>query len=136
MKKTLEVVGALIENEKKEILCMLRAREKAFGNMWEFPGGKIEKNETIHEAIARELKEELDIDLLKSEKYQEVKKEYEKIIINLTILRCEIDLKREIRVKEHEGMVWLKKENLESLVWVPTDIPVVKKLLGEKNETI
>lgn len=133
MKKELKVVGALIENEKKEILCMLRPKNKSFGNMWEFPGGKIEKNETIYEAIARELKEELDIDVLKSEKYQEIKKEYEKIVINLTILKCEIDLKKEIRVKEHEGMVWLKKENLESLVWVPTDIPVVKRVIDKKE---
>lgn len=131
MKNVIRVVGALIENEKKEVLCTLRPNKKKFGNMWEFPGGKIEENETIYETISRELKEELDVEIIKSEKYMEVKKEYEDNIINFTLLKCEINLKKEIVLKEHSGIVWLKRENLESLIWVPTDIPIINKLKTE-----
>ena len=50
-KKLVEVVAAVIENENNEILCALRSPIMVLPNMWEFPGGKIEKGESEHEAI-------------------------------------------------------------------------------------
>ena len=58
MKKTINVVGAIIENENREILCALRSKNMSLANFWEFPGGKIEKGETLAEAIVREIYEE------------------------------------------------------------------------------
>ena len=58
MKKTVHVVGAIIENDNKEIFCALRSPEMSLPNYWEFPGGKIEDNETPEQALAREIKEE------------------------------------------------------------------------------
>ncbi len=60
MKKLIEVVGAIIENENNEILCALRSTKMSLPNLWEFPGGKIEKGESLADAIVREIKEELD----------------------------------------------------------------------------
>ena len=54
MKKTIKVVAAIIENENKEILCALRSPEMTLPNMWEFPGGKVEENESLFEAIERD----------------------------------------------------------------------------------
>ena len=59
MKKQVKVVAAIIENENNEILCALRSPEMSIPNMWEFPGGKVEKGEDIFTAIKREIDEEL-----------------------------------------------------------------------------
>lgn len=55
MKKTIKVVGAIIENDNNEILCALRSKDMCLPNVWEFPGGKIEEDENINDAIIREL---------------------------------------------------------------------------------
>ena len=62
-KKLVEVVAAVIENENNEILCALRSPIMVLPNMWEFPGGKIEKGESEHEAIEREIKEQEDLEI-------------------------------------------------------------------------
>ena len=59
MKKTVKVVAAVIENEENELLCALRSQDMSIPNMWEFPGGKVEKDEDVHTALKREIEEEL-----------------------------------------------------------------------------
>ena len=58
MKKIIKVVAAIIENKNNEILCALRSPIMSTPNMWEFPGGKVENNETLKEAIEREYKKD------------------------------------------------------------------------------
>ena len=58
MKKQIKVVGAVIEKNGK-ILCAQRGHDKSLAGLWEFPGGKIEQNETPQQALEREIKEEL-----------------------------------------------------------------------------
>ncbi|PIB68840.1 NUDIX domain-containing protein, partial [Pseudomonas sp. 2822-17] len=60
MKKQVKVVGAVIENDRNEILAALRSPTMSLPNLWEFPGGKIEEGESPTEALIREIKEELD----------------------------------------------------------------------------
>lgn len=130
MKKIVKVVGAIIENKNKEILCTLRPKNKSLGNMWEFPGGKIEKDEKKEEALKREIREELNLDICIDSYFIEVEKEYDNIIINLTCYICKCYEEVKFELKEHAGFVWLKRENLNSLVWVPTDYPIVEKLMS------
>ena len=59
----IDVVAAVIQNEEGKILIAQRNLKKSQGGLWEFPGGKIEPNETKEEAIIREIKEEMDIDI-------------------------------------------------------------------------
>ena len=131
MKKIIKVVGAIIINNENKILCTLRNKNKSLGNMWEFPGGKIELEETPEEALKRELKEELEINIQIQEFYTEETKEYENFIINLKCFKCKILNNENYILKEHGAALWLNKENLDSLVWVPTDYPIVKKLKNE-----
>lgn len=131
MKKTLKVVGAIIENEDREILCALRSPKMSLPNMWEFPGGKIERGETFKQAIEREIKEELSciiefIDIFNDSTY-----EYEKFIVNLITVRCKLVSGTPTK-SEHSKLIWMYRENLPSLKWSPADIPTMKKLLQEK----
>ena len=132
MKKNVTVVAAIIENEKEEILCCLRSLEMSIPNMWEFPGGKIEPNEHIFETIKREIKEELDTEIEPLEVFMKDTHEYETFILHMTAVKARIT-KGTPTVSEHAQLIWLKRENLNSLVWAPADVPFVEKLMKEKK---
>lgn len=131
MKKLIKVVGALIENENNEILCALRSTKMSLPNLWEFPGGKIEKGESLADAIVREIKEELDCTISFIDVFNENTHEYDKFIVNLTTVRCKLMDGQPI-ANEHDKLIWLSKENLISLNWAPADIPAVEQLVKEK----
>lgn len=131
MKKNVKVVAAIIENEQNEILCALRSPEMSIPNRWEFPGGKVEKDEDIYSALVREIKEELNCTIEITDLFNENIHEYETFIINLISIKCKI-IEGTPTPSEHSKLVWLKKENLESLKWAPADIPAVNQLINEK----
>lgn len=131
MKKIIKVVGAIIENDNNEILCALRSPEMNLPNMWEFAGGKVEENETLAEAIEREIQEELKCSIKSKEIFNDNTHEYEKFIVNLITLKCKLVAGTPIAT-EHSKLIWLKRENLQSLKWAPADIKAVEGLLKEK----
>jgi 8-oxo-dGTP diphosphatase len=131
MKKMIKVVGAIIENDKNEILCALRSPEMNLPNMWEFPGGKVEENENLAQAIIREIHEELQCSIEFKEVFNDNTHEYEKFIVNLITLKCKLKTGTPLAT-EHSKLIWLKRENLDSLKWAPADIPTVDQLIKEK----
>ncbi|MFR8869148.1 (deoxy)nucleoside triphosphate pyrophosphohydrolase [Paraclostridium sordellii] len=130
MKKTIKVVAAIIENENKEILCALRSPEMTLPNMWEFPGGKVEENESLFEAIEREIKEELDCDIKALEVFNDNTHDYGNFVVNLISIKCTL-VGGFPMASEHSKLIWLKRENLDSLKWAPADVPAVKQLVEE-----
>ena len=128
MKKTIKVVAAIIENENNEILCALRSPEMSLPNQWEFPGGKVEEGESLFEAIEREIQEELNCTVKAVDEFDENTHEYEKVIVNLIGIKCKLVEGTPV-AREHSKLVYLKKENLNSLVWAPADVPIVENLI-------
>ena len=90
MKKVVKVVAAIIENEENEILCALRSPEMSIPNMWEFPGGKVEKGEDLYSAIEREIAEELNCKIIANDIFNENTHEYDTFIITLICIKCTI----------------------------------------------
>ena len=131
MKKTIKVVGAVIENEENEILCALRSPSMSMPNLWEFPGGKVENGENLEEAIEREIKEELNCIIEFSSVFNDNTHEYDNIIVNLVTVKCKI-ISCNPTANEHSKLIWLKIQNLPSLRWAPADIPAMEQLLIEK----
>lgn len=132
LKKLIKVVAAIIENDQQEILCALRSPEMTLPNMWEFPGGKVEQNEDIYTAIEREIDEELGCKINSfNEVFNDNTHEYESFIINLLSIKCRV-VEGMPKPSEHSKLLWLKRENLDSLKWAPADIPAVKQLIEEK----
>jgi 8-oxo-dGTP diphosphatase len=131
MKKTVKVVAAIIENEDSEILCALRSTKMNLPNIWEFPGGKIEEDEGIFSALIREIDEELHCKIEPLELFIDHTHEYETFIINLLAIKCVITEGIPVP-SEHSKLLWLKRENLSSLIWAPADIPAVEQLIQEK----
>ena len=126
-KPVIQVVGAAIINEKGELLCAQRGYGSLIGK-WEFPGGKVEKGETDQEALAREIKEELDIDVEVEELIDENYNEYSDKNINLKVYRCKY-VSGAINDTEHQALAWKKPDAVESLDWAEADKPIVDTYL-------
>lgn len=131
--KRITVVGAIIIEEGK-ILCAQRGNEKALANLWEFPGGKIEEDETPIEALERELKEELKIEVdVQPETFEETAYLYDFGEVVLTTFICYLTKGKPV-LTEHHQVKWLHPEKLNQLTWAPADIPAVQKLMTEGVE--
>lgn len=76
MKKTIQVAVGLVFNSRQEILLAWRDEHKSPGNCWEFPGGKIEAEETGYQALCRELCEEVGIQVQQAKSYPEIFYDY------------------------------------------------------------
>lgn len=127
MKKTVKVVGAIILNEADEVLCALRSSNMSLPNYWEFPGGKVEENESVEEAIIREIKEELNCSIETNQIFLEYTHEYEHIFVNLITVLCRL-VEGTPTASEHAELKWINKQNLTGLQWAPADIPTVELL--------
>mgnify|MGYP001309531821 CR=1 FL=1 len=128
MKKSVHVVGAIIENEKGEIFCALRGPEMSLPNYWEFPGGKIEEGETPQEALAREIDEEFNCSIEVGEKVEDTTYEYEKVIVRLETYMAKL-IKGQPIALEHADTKWVPRKEMSKLNFAPADIPAVEKLV-------
>ncbi len=127
IKKTVHVVGAIIENQNGKILCALRGPEMTLPNYWEFPGGKIEEGETKKEALKREIHEELGCEIEVFDQIEDTTFEYEKVIVRLETFMSKI-ISGTPTLSEHAEIRWISREELPSLNWAPADIPAIEKL--------
>lgn len=131
IKKTVHVVGAIIENEKKEVFCALRGPEMTLPNYWEFPGGKIEKGESKEDALKREIQEELGCTIAIFDHVEDTTYEYEKVIVRLETFMAKIVSGTPIAT-EHAQIKWVPRKELSTLNWAPADIPAIEKLLSNE----
>ncbi len=128
--KTIRVVAAIIkaENENKEPIIF--ATQRGYGDFkggWEFPGGKIEKGETSQEALKREIMEELESEIIVGELIDTIEYDYPTFHLSMDCFWTEL-ISGDLVLKEHEDARWLKKEELNSVEWLPADIALIEKI--------
>ena len=127
-----EVVAAIIEYKGK-ILCMQRKEGKYeyVSKKYEFPGGKIELGETRTQALVREIKEELDIDIHVSEDnyFMSINHVYPDFEITMHSFYVKVESPYFV-MKEHLDYKWLDVKDLKSLDWAPADEPIIEKLMS------
>lgn len=132
MKKTVHVVGAIIENEKNEIFCALRSPEMSLANYWEFPGGKIEVGETPKQALEREIKEEFACTIQVGVKVEDTAYEYENVIVRLETYKAKL-IDGQPTALEHAATKWVTRDELTQLNFAPADVPAVDKIAKEEK---
>ena len=123
--KTIEVVAAIIKNEDK-----IFATQRGYGDFkgfWEFPGGKMETGETPQQALIREIKEELDTEIEVGELIKTVEYDYPQFHLTMHCFICTV-LTGDLVLKEHEAAVWLTKDTLGSVEWLPADEVLIERL--------
>jgi 8-oxo-dGTP diphosphatase len=81
----IDVVAGIIVNSNNEILIALRPKHVLQGDLWEFPGGKVEANESPYQALVRELKEEINIIVTRAKPYIQLQHEYPERIVMLDV---------------------------------------------------
>lgn len=127
--KTLNVVAAIIKKDNK-ILATKRGYGE-FINMWEFPGGKIEPNETKEEALIREIREELDC-IIKPTKFAlDLEYQYPTFYLKMSCFEAVIT-EGTPKLLEHNDAKWLGKKDLDIVNWIPADLQIIDYL----NETM
>lgn len=129
MMKTVKVVAAIIKRDGK-----IFATQRGYGEFkdgWEFPGGKVEEGETSKDALVREIKEELDADIIVDDLLLTVEYDYPKFHLSMDCFWASLCDNSSMKLLEHEAAKWLSPEELDSVDWLPADIKVVEQIRKE-----
>ena len=123
--KTIRVAAAVIRDGEK-IFAVQRGYGEFKGG-WEFPGGKIEAGETSQQALVREITEELSATIEVGDLIETVEYDYPDFHLTMYCYFAEI-LSGDLTLNEHDEARWLKKEDLDSVRWLPADFDVIQRL--------
>ena len=117
---------ALIDKDGRVLLAQ-RPKGKSMEGLWEFPGGKVEKGETLEVALKREIKEELNIDIGIKNKLGEENYQDDKINVKLHYYICS-HISGDIYLNEHEDSVWVSKNEFKNYNFAEGDSDIINLL--------
>lgn len=126
----IEVVAALIWDKEDRFLACQRPAHKARGLLWEFVGGKVETGESHPDALKRECREELDIDISVGDVFMDVVHPYPDITVHLTVFHAKISAGIP-KLLEHNAIRWITAAEIDELPFCPADTQIlaaIKKL--------
>ena len=126
MQTATEVVAALIWEQDKFMICQ-RPAHKARGLLWEFVGGTVEPGETREQALIRECREELAVELDVGGVFTEVVHEYPDLTVHLTLFHAAIREGTPEKL-EHEDIRWITVNEIDQYVFCPADEEILAKL--------
>lgn len=125
--KTINVVAAVIMKEGKVF-----ATQRGYGEFkdgWEFPGGKVEAGESPEEALRREIREELEVEVNVGDLIDTIEYDYSAFHLSMKCYACTI-AGGSPHLLEHEAARWLSADQLDSVAWLPADITLIPKIEG------
>ena len=128
-KQTIQVVAAIIFNKNSEVLLASRPNDKIFAGFWEFPGGKIETNETPFAALQRELFEETNLHIQKAHYWQTltVKRKEHTVAVQFWQVAYG-DWSGSLQAKENQQFAWQNPQNLTVYPILPNNQAIIDAL--------
>lgn len=115
----IEVVAGIIYKDNKFLIAQ-RNLKKDQGGLWEFPGGKVEKNESYESALIREIREEFNADIEVNEYIGENIHHYPEKDIKLVFYKARL-LSEEVELLEHESCKWITKDEKDKFEFAGAD---------------
>jgi len=130
-RKITRVVGAVIKDGDK-FLCMQRCRSKYryISERWEFPGGKVENDESDHEALLREIKEEMDWDIYVGRQIGRVVYDYPDFSVEIVAYLCKPG-DGAFKMFEHLNYCWATLEEMKDIKFTAADRQLIDEFLSE-----
>lgn len=127
--KHIEVVAAALIQDHKVLITQ---RDKGeFSGLWEFPGGKIEPFETHHQALIREIHEELNINVEPTHLLKTIQYQYPNFHLTMHLYACTLADSKQPLLIEHRDMRWVKSNELDDIPWLPADIDAIAPLKNQ-----
>lgn len=123
------VTAAVIEDQEGRVLIAKRKHDQYLGSKWEFPGGKVEKGETLPICLSREISEELGIQISEPRPFFMVDYKYPTFDIRLCALKASI-VGGELRPTDHEEVRWILLGQLLTLDLAQADVEIAKAITG------
>lgn len=124
----IEVAAAIIENAQGEVLIARRRPDKSQGGLWEFPGGKLEEDESVEVCLRRELQEEMNIEIEPYAYFATNEHDYGTVQIRLIAYKARF-IRGEIQLVDHDAYRWVNVADLKRNEFAPEDIPFVERLV-------
>ncbi|MEZ5573678.1 MAG: 8-oxo-dGTP diphosphatase MutT [Halioglobus sp.] len=120
----LHVAVGVILNPDRKILITRRAPEAHQGDLWEFPGGKVESGETLAVALQRELREELGIVIGRTSALLQVRHDYadKSVLLDVHVVW---DFSGDARPLEAQPMAWVTSQELTDYAFPAANLPIV-----------
>ena len=122
--------GLIIKNNK--VLIGLRSENDNGGGLWEFPGGKIEIDESSEEAVIRELNEELDIVVHKPKKVMQYLHRFKNLIYDIHFFEV-ISFKGSIKNKVHDELKWTDLASIKNYNFISGDLLIIEGLINNPS---
>lgn len=123
--KNIEVVAAIIHSDNK-----IFATQRGYGEFkdgWEFPGGKVEAGESLENALKREIREELAVEIDVQRLFSTIEYDYPNFHLKMHCFLASL-AGGILTLREHEAAKWLTKEELDSVDWLPADIQLIENI--------
>lgn len=119
--KTLHVAAAIIEKDNQILIAKrLKGEHK---DLWEFPGGKVEQNETSEQALIREIKEELNADISIDNYLTTINYTYPSFHLMMDVYICHL-MSEITALNDHSQVKWINPKETD-VAWVPADVLVI-----------